>query len=332
MIDRSEAAGFILSRHRVRLYEALPWIVAIALYFLMPGYRGLLTQILVLMLFALSLDLIVGYAGIVSLGHAAFFGVGAYSAALLATGGWAEPITGLLVGAGVAGVLGLLSGWVLLRTHGLTLLMLTMAVTIMLHEIATQFEDFTGGFDGLNFAPDAVFGTFSFDPLYYSVNYFYALAALFIGFVIARQIVHSPFGYTLTGIREKAPRMRAIGSPVHLRMVTIYTISAALAGVAGAVFAQVQGNVTPNVLSFEESGNVLIMIVLGGVGRLYGALLGAVVFKVLQSFTEQFLGSALPYWMLTVGLVLVLTVLFARRGLLGIGDDVTKLFKRQFSR
>ncbi|WP_089944928.1 branched-chain amino acid ABC transporter permease [Candidatus Entotheonella palauensis] len=319
----------LLNAHRFRPYEALPWLLAIAVFFAFPGYRLLATQILCMILFALSLDLLVGYTGIATLGHTAFFGTGAYAAALLAANGWAEPLSGLMLAALSAALLGGLSSWVVLRTHGLTLLMLTMALTIMLHELANDFDDITGGFDGINFENTPIFAVFEFDPIWFGVNYWYVLAVLFVLFLIIRAIVYSPFGRMLIGIRENSRRMHAIGTPVHSRMVAIYVMSSAIAGVAGALWVQVQGNITTAVLSFELSGEVLIMLILGGTGRLYGAFVGAAAFKLLENLTEQILGTDQPYWMLAIGLLLVLTVLFARRGLLGLLEDTAALFQRE---
>ena len=316
------AAQFLLSEHRWRWQEILPWVIALAVFFLFPGYRLLATQILVMILFALSLDLIVGYTGIVSLGHTAFFGTGAYTAALLASNGVSEPVTGLIAAAALAAVLGLLSGWVILRTHGLTLLMLTMAVTIMLHELANDFDEITGGFDGINFTNSKILGLVALDGLFFTTNYFYALIVLFLCFLLIRAIVYAPFGRALVGIRENVRRMHAIGTPVHWRMVTVYVIAAAVAGIAGAVWVQIQGNVTTEVYAFELSGEVLIMLILGGTGRLYGAFVGAAAYKILESVTEQILGTGQPYWQMAIGIVLILTVMFARRGLFGIFEDL----------
>ncbi|NQV54405.1 MAG: branched-chain amino acid ABC transporter permease, partial [Rhodospirillales bacterium] len=239
----TNAIAYLQIRHRIHWAEALPWIAAIAVFYLAPGYRLLATQILVMILFALSLDLIVGYAGIVSLGHTAFFGTGAYVAALLASHDIPDPILGLAAAALAAAVLGVISGWVLLRTTGLTLLVLTMAVTIMLKELANDFDDITGGFDGINFTNSEIFGLIELDQLWYTSSYIYVLAVLFLGFILIRTIVNAPFGRALIGIRENTKRMYAIGTPVHLRQVWVYTISAAIAGVAGALWVQVQGNV-----------------------------------------------------------------------------------------
>ena len=314
-------AEYLRSRHRFQIGEAAPWLLLIAVYFLLQGYLALGSQIVVMILFALSLDLILGYAGIVSLGHAAFFGVGAYAAALLAKHGWTEPISGLVAAAAVAAIIGAASGWVLLRTRGLTLLMLTMAVTIMLQELSNARSDITGGFDGISFTMDPVFGAFKFGAVRFDTQFVYASAVLLLMFLLVRSIVHAPFGRQLQGIRENVKRMHAIGSPVHLRLVTVYTISAALAGVAGGLFAQTQQFVTLAVLSFDLSGKILIMLILGGTGRLYGAFIGVAAYMIL----EDQLAKAYPqYWQLGIGAVLVLVVLFARRGLLGIAEDTLR--------
>jgi branched-chain amino acid transport system permease protein len=314
----SLAAAPILTDHRVRPLEAAPWLIAIAVYFVLPAQLGLATQILIMILFALSLDLIVGYAGIISLGHAAFFGAGAYTVGLLSKYGWTEPLTGLLAAAAIAGLIGFGSGWVLLRTRGLTLLMLTIAVAIMLHELANDLDTITGGFDGLPIETDPILGLFRFSALSYDNQYFYALAVLFLVFVLVRSTVYSPFGRSLVGIKESTTRMHAIGSPVHLRLVQVYSMSAAIAGVAGGLFAQANAYLTTQVLSFGLSGDVLIMVILGGAGQLYGAFLGATAFLLLERQTELVLGTEFPYWQLAVGTALVLTVLSGQNGLLGL--------------
>ncbi len=324
--DPGAAAEFLLRRHRWRATELLPWLIALAAFFLFPDYLGLGTQILISILFALSLDLVLGYAGIVTLGHAAFFGTGAYTAGLLAARiGWSEPLTGLVAAGVCAGLVGLVSGWVLLRYRGLTLLMLTLAVAIMLYELGNTLSDITGGFDGLAGIVNApLLGRFQYD-LYSRTYYLYALGVLFVVFLVVRRIVYSPFGQSLIGIRENVQRMHALGSPVHLRLVTIYTISAAIAGIAGGLFAQSNAFVTLSALSFERSASVLIMLILGGRGRLYGAFAGATVYLLLEDRLAQL---SPEFWQFGVGLLLVLTVLFARRGLLGLVDDLGRLLGR----
>jgi branched-chain amino acid transport system permease protein len=321
---RARATAFLATRHRLHLWEALPWVMALAAFFIFPDRMVFGSQVLVMVLFALSLDLILGFAGIVSLGHAAFFGLGAYAAALLMQRlDWQEPISGLLAAAAVAAAGGAASGWLLLRYRGLTLLVLTLATTIMLQELGNLFRDLTGGYDGipgLTFTP--LLGLFDYDLLYGHVNYLYALAVLLVLFFVVRQIVHSPFGQTLAGIRENVARMHAIGSPVHWRLLTVYTISAAVAGVAGALFTQTNQTVTLGVFDFDNSAGVMVMLILGGTGRLYGAFVGAVIYMVLQDYLSK---VSPQYWQFAVGLMLVLTVLFARRGLLGLLEDAGRL-------
>ena len=307
---------FLVSRHRFRPVEPLPWVFAVLVFFVFPDYLLLGSQVLIMILFALSLDLILGYAGIISLGHAALFGTGAYAAGILsAHGGWGEPLTGLAVAAVAAALVGLISGGVILRTRGLTLLMLTMATTILLQELANEQEEITGGDDGLQgVSMDPLLGTFDFD-LVGETAYLYSLAVLFVLFFVVRFIVYSSFGQSLRGIRENVVRMHAIGSPVDRQMLWVYTISAALAGVAGALLAQTTEFVALDVLSFERSGDILIIIILGGTGRLYGAFIGAPIYLLLQ---DQLAKWSPEYWLFGIGLVLVLTVVFVPHGLLGL--------------
>lgn len=322
-----DAVERLAKMHRIRPLEWLPWAVAIAAYFLFDGYLALGSQILIMVLFALSLDLIVGYAGVVTLGHAAFFGVGAYAAGILAKfGGWTEPIGGLIFAGAVAGAVGLVSGFIVLRTTGLTLLMLTMATGVMLFELANKAGAITGGADGLQgIVIDPVLGMFRFD-LWGRTTYLYSLAVVFVGWLVARSLVHSPFGRSLVGIRENTPRMHAIGAPVFARLLTVYAISAAMAGVAGALLTQTTQFAALKVLSFEQSGEILIMLILGGVGRLYGAFVGVPGFMIAQDT----LAKTDPYnWFFGIGLMLVLVVLFVRGGLLGIAETLIDKLRRK---
>ena len=316
----------LIRAHRLRLVELLPWVVAVIGYFAFADYLSLGSQILIMILFAMSLDLVVGYAGIVTLGHAAFFGVGAYAAGIYAVHVSGEPFSGLLVGAVAAAVVGLVSGAVILRTTGLTLLMLTLAVTSLLSAAANDAGSLTGGADGLQgVAIDPILGMFNFD-MFGRVAYLYCLAVLFIAWLFVRRLVHAPFGRSLVGIRENAVRMHAIGAPVRRRLLTVYTISAGLAGIAGALLTQTTQFVGLTVLSFERSGAILIMLVLGGAGRLYGAFIGATLYMVAQ---DQLAEIDPIFWDFWIGLLLVLIVLFARGGALGVADRALLLVRRR---
>src|SRR5581483_2126738 len=317
---RDRAAEFLVRRHRFRWPEALPWLIAIAAFFVFSDLMTFGSQVLIGVMFALSLDLILGYAGIVTLGHAAFFVIGAYVVGLSAARfGWSEPISGVVAAAVVAGLAGFASGWFLLLYRGLTLLMLTLATAIMLQEAGNLRSDISGGYDGLpglTFQP--LFGVFDYD-LYGHTYYLYVLAVLAVIFYFVRRIVYSPFGQALTGIRENVQRMHAIGSPVHRRLVTVYTIAAAIAGIAGALFTQTNAYVTLTVFDFDNSAKVMVMLILGGTGRLYGAFVGATVYMVLEDYFSKLSPT---FWQFGIGLLLVLAVLFARRGLLGLAEDL----------
>jgi len=262
----------------------------------------------ILALFALSLDLILGYAGIVSLGHAAFFGVGAYAAALLAKHVVPDPLVGLLVGIVVAGLLGALSSVLVMRGSDLARLMITLGVAAILFELANKLE-FTGGADGLQgVVIGPLLGRFEFD-LYGRVAYAYSLVLLIIGLFIARRIVRSPFGWSLQAIRDNRLRAAAIGLNVDVRLGVIYTISAAMAGAAGAALAQTTGFASLDGLDFHRSADVMLVVVIGGAGWLWGGVLGAIAFKllhdVLSAWTPQ-------YWTFWLGLFLVVLVMVGR--------------------
>lgn len=325
------AALAMAQRHRLRWWEPLPWILAVAYYFAFPNYLGFGTELLIMVLFAISLDLALGYAGIVTLGHAAFFGAGAYTVGMLAHHGiWSEPLSSLVAAAVVAAAVGLLSGLVLLRTTGLTFLMLTLCFMLMLEEAANLGHDYTGGFDGLTgITIPPLFGLFEFNPLFPRTQYLYVLAVLFLCFLFARALAYSPFGQSLTGIRENTLRMHAVGAPVRTRLIVCYTISAAIAGIAGGLWAQANAYVNLSTLGLDRAATVLIILVLGGYGRLYGAFLGAVAYMVLAHYLSKIYPTA---WQLGLGLMLVVIALFARGGMIGIGEALWQRYLSLTSR
>ena len=309
---------------RWRKLDSALWLVPVAAYFVFPGHLVLGSQVIITALFAMSLDLILGYAGIVSLGHAAFFGIGAYAAGLLAAHGWGEPFSGLAV-AGVAGALvGFATSILVVRGSDLARLMVTMGIGLMLFEVANQIPSITGGADGLSgVTMDKVFGLFAFD-LTGTTAYAYSLGVLFVLFVVARRIVNSPFGLSLRAVRENVRRMPAIGAPVARRLTAIYTISAAMAGIAGGLLAQTTQFVGLDVFGFPRSADLMIMLELGGTGRLYGGLVGATVFMI----AHHYLSDLNPvYWQFWLGLLLVVVVMSARGGILGALEVLAHRFR-----
>src|ERR1700684_2619686 len=305
---------YLRAQTRWRPVEIVFWIAALSPYLLFPNYLSLASQIAIAGMFALSLDLILGYAGIVSLGHAAFFGTGAYTAGVLSKTGWGEPLSGLVAAAAVAGLVGYATSFVISRFRHLALIMLTLGFGLLLAELANSLGWLTGGVEGLQGIHTwKLVGYFKFD-LYGKTAFGYALAVLFVVFLFARRLIHSPFGLSLRGIRENFVRMPAIGAPSRSHIRTIYTIGAAIAGVAGALLTETTETVSLDSLDLSRSADVVVMLVLGGAGRLYGGLVGAVIYMVAR---DQFSGIAAPYWYFWIGLLLVAVVVFLPNGILG---------------
>lgn len=298
-------------------WHVLPWGIALATYFVAGAYLTLGTAALEMILFTLSIDLALGYAGIVTFGQAAFFGVGAYAAGLLSIHVTSDPILGLLFGTGIAALLALATGMLILHTEGVTLMMLTLAIASMIGAFAAQAGDLTGGDNGLQgvrIAP--LFGVFPFD-LWGQTGYLYALGVLLLWFVVAWRIVRSPFGRSLDGIRQSPRRMRAIGTPVWWRLVAVYTLAGAVAGTAGSLKVQTNQFVGLDSLDLLVSGTALVMLILGGTRRLYGAFVGAAFYVVVQDLAAEFD----PFrWMFLIGGLLVVMVLFLEGGLMGVAD------------
>ncbi|HTH35058.1 MAG TPA: branched-chain amino acid ABC transporter permease [Xanthobacteraceae bacterium] len=306
---------FLRDQIRWRWSEIAFWLATLLPFVLAPDYLVLASQIAITALFVLSLDLILGFSGIVSLGHAAYFGVGAYTAGLLSAKlGWGEPLTGLLAAAIAAGIFGYLTSFIIARFRHLALIMITLGIGLVLQEAANSVSWLTGGFDGLQGVHTwPIFGRLRFD-LYGYTAYSYSLAGLFIIFLIARRIIHSPFGLALRGIRENGLRMPAIGAPTRTHIRTIYTIAAIIAGIAGAMLTQTTETVSLEALGFQRSADVLVMLILGGTGRLYGGLIGAAVYMVAR---DQFSGLNPQYWYFWIGLLLIAVVMLLPNGILG---------------
>lgn len=289
-------------------------MLAGAAVFLPSGKHLLLNEVAILALFALSLDLILGYAGIISLGHAAFFGTGAYAAGILCKMVTADPLAGLAAAVVAAALMGFVTSFLVLRGTDLTRLMVTLGVALVLHEVANALPQWTGGADGLQgMAVGPLLGHFEFD-LYGRTAYAYSLSTLFVLFLLARRIVHSPFGLSLMAIRRNSLRAGALGVPVNRRLIAVYTLAAAYAGAAGALLAQTTAYVSLEVLEFQRSADVLLTLIIGGTGWLYGGIAGAIVFKILQDTLSS---NAPQFWMFWMGLFLVVLALVGRERLSG---------------
>src|SRR3954447_24054273 len=232
--------------------EIVFWVLVLACAFVFPSRYLFMTDVLRLALFALSLDLILGYAGIVSLGHAAFFGVGAYCAGLLALHGIiTEPVIALVVAGLAAMVLGFFTSFLVIRGVDLTRLMVTLGIALLMEALGERFSNITGGTDGLQgIEMQPILGMFAFD-MFGKTGFWYCLTVLFILFLLARRIVHSPFGLSLRAIRNNPLRAAAIGVPVNRRLIAVYTLAALYAGIAGALFTQTTALASLDVFSFE---------------------------------------------------------------------------------
>jgi branched-chain amino acid transport system permease protein len=309
----SEPRRYLEREIRWRPIEIVFWLSTLLPFVLFPNYLQLASQIAITALFALSLDLILGYAGIVSLGHAAYFGFASYTAGLIAKWGWGEPITGLIVAAAAAGLLGYATSFIIARFRHLALIMITLGLGLLLAEAANSASWLTGGADGLQGVRMWTLFGFAFD-LWGYVGYSYSLAVLFLCFLVARRLIHSPFGLSLRGIRENAMRMPAIGAPSAAHIRKVYTIAAVMAGVAGALLAQTTETVSLETLGFQRSADVLVILILGGAGRLYGGIVGAIIYMVAR---DQFSGINPQYWYFWIGTLLVAVVIFLPNGILG---------------
>jgi branched-chain amino acid transport system permease protein len=304
------ASDWLATRARWHPLEFVFWAAAFASIWLLRDKHLILTEIAWLALFALSLDLILGYAGIISLGHAAFFGFGSYAAALLAKHGIInEPVIALLVAGGAAALLGFATSFLVLRGSDLTRLMVTLGVALVLRELANRYGWLTGGADGLQGVTiGPLLGMFHLD-MFGHTGYVYCLTVLFILFLIARRLVNSPFGLSLMSVKGNPLRASAIGISVDSRLVAIYTVAAFYAGVAGALLAQTTAFASLEVFSFDRSADLLLVLIIGGTGYLYGGLIGAIIFKLMQDYLSALTPQYWPFW---IGMVLVVIVLVGR--------------------
>ncbi|WP_425284638.1 branched-chain amino acid ABC transporter permease [Bosea robiniae] len=304
---------------------ALIALVGLAGYWLFPDNLAFLTRVISVALLVLSLDLIVGYCGIASLGQGALYGAGAYAAGIACVHGVTDPVLLILIGAAAGAVMGLLMGAIMLRAHGLPQLVLSIAIVQLLHEAANKASSITGGSDGLSgMSPAPLFGLFEFD-LWGRSAYLFGLGLLLIVFAVLRFVTRSPFGMVCRGLKEDPLRISALGIYAFPVLLKMFVISGTVAGMGGALAAIATQVVGLDSVSFEVSANALVMLVLGGIGHLYGALIGTVIFMAL----EHIVAAINPFhWMTLVGAVLIAIVLFAPRGLSGTLDELARLLTR----
>ena len=309
----SATQASLLRASRWRAWEPALWVAAFIAPTVLPTHAAIINEIAIVALFAVSLDLVLGFTGIVSLGHAAFFGFGAYAAALFAKHVMPDPLVGLAVAIAGSAVLGAVASLTIQRGSDLTRLMVTLGVALILLELANKLDWLTGGADGLQgIVMGPLLGKFAFDLGGMTAAY-YSLAVLLVFFFFARRLVHSSFGASLEAIRDNRLRAMAIGIPVSSRIAVVYTIAAALAGAAGALLAQTTGFASLDVFEFHRSADVMLILVVGGTGWLYGGVAGAIVFKLMQDA----LSAITPqYWTFWIGLFLVVLVLVGRERVL----------------
>ncbi len=313
-----------ISARKLPYVEAVFWLLIASTFFLLPDHLTLITQMMIMGLFAVSLDMALGYAGILTVGHAAFFGLGAYAAGLWAKHAWSEPFSGLFVALAIGAAVGYLLSYLVVRGADLTRLMITIGLCVLLGETANRLAGITGGTDGLQgIEIKPVLGLFEFD-LYGRTGFVYTLAVVLLAFLVVRRMLRSPFGLALRGIHDSSRRMQAIGSPVQSRLRMAYCFSAAIAALAGALMAQSTQFVGIESLSINRSAEILIILVLGGAGHLYGGLIGAFVYMLVH---EKFADMNPEYWMFWIGCFLIAVVLLGGGGFMGMLRRLSKVEK-----
>ncbi|MDE3076330.1 MAG: branched-chain amino acid ABC transporter permease [Chloroflexota bacterium] len=321
-------AGVLLEREEKRGWASrlqAGYAVMLALLIIFPfvnpsGYAlTVLTEILVFGLFALSLDIIMGYTGLPSFGHAAFFGVGAYATAIFSAKlGIANLGVSLIVAVGLAALGAAAVGALAIRTSGVYFLMLTLAFAQMIYAAAEKWTFLTGGDNGMPgvHKPDLfVPGWTVAQPKPF---YLFILAMFVICFFVVRRLIHSPFGRSLIGIRENEVRMRAMGYNTRVYKLVAFILAGGFAGVSGLMYAYYNNFVSPSDVYWTASGTVLLMVLFGGLGSLIGPVIGAATFLLLQNA----LSSTTDRWQLVLGLIFVVFILFVRRGIVGLYEQL----------
>ena len=289
-------------------------IISLFLNYAFPDNLAFLSGMVAIMLLVISLDLVAGVCGVATLGHGVLFGAGAYAAGIAAVNGITEPMTLLILGLLAGAVVGLVSGSIILRTHGLPQLVLSIALVQLGHETVNKASFLTGGSDGLTgIVVDPLFGLYEFD-LWSVTAYWLAVALLIVVVIFSRRLIRSPFGMLCRGLRQDPVRVASMGLRPYFAGLKMYVISGAIAGLGGALMALSTQVVGLDSVSFTLSAEALVMLIVGGTGSIFGAVLGTFVFM----WFEHLISSVNPYhWLAIVGMMLIAVVLFAPRGLYG---------------
>lgn len=296
---------------------------------LFPNMLSFLSGMIAVMLLVISLDLVVGVCGVATLGHAALFGAGAYAAGIAGANGLSDPVLLLALGLAAGALAGLVTGALILRTHGLPQLVMSIALVELGHEAVNKASGVTGGSDGLTgIWVDPLFGLFAFD-LWGVTAYWLAVALLVVVVFMTRRLIRSPFGLLCRGLRQDPVRVRLVGQSVYPAALKMYVISGGVAGLGGALMAISTQVVGLDSISFTLSAEALVMLIVGGLGSIYGAVLGTFVFM----WFEHVVSAANPFhWLMMVGALLIAIVLFAPRGLAGSAAETLRRRRRRLQR
>lgn len=303
---------YLRLKHQIRWYEALPLLALVVVPLAGDAYFALATQILIYIILAMSLDILIGYAGIITIGHATFFGLGAYAVGLLSVAGYGEPLSGLAIGFVIGGLAGLTLGAIIVQAAPFTMVMLTLAFAFLVHEVANQWTGVTGGADGLyGVSTWPLLGLFEFDFVGRTAFY-YAAVVMTVVWLAVRRLLHAPLGQAILAIKDAPERATFVGASIKTRKIFVFALACAIAGLAGALQAQVSNFVGLRMIGFELSAEMLIILALGGTGRLYGAFLGPAAYLIAQD------ALAIRYpdlWQLWFGALIVAVALLGKGGL-----------------
>jgi branched-chain amino acid transport system permease protein len=284
-------------------------------------HLNLLSEILIFAILALSLNVLVGFTGLVSLGHAAFFGVGAYTAGLVAQNLSSNIIVSVLMAILLSVFVAAIIGVFCLKVSGFYFLMLTLAFSQMIYSFIYQSTNLTGGSNGLSGIPRATLGGFEFSNAVYI--FYLILLVFFVTYAALRIVVNSPFGQVLIGIRENETRVKSMGYNTSIYKYTAFLIAGGFGGMAGSLYTYFNGFIAPSDVYWTMSGAVLIMVLIGGAGTILGPVLGAALFVILETLISSYTNS----WMMIVGSVFIIFVIFFPKGIFGIGESILQKFK-----